>query len=159
MKPYSLQEDSSMKIPMAGEVLRGFCINEWFSGEVMVRLSPAGIQYFLDTKCFSICNRHLGKASLAIVYQDKIDSDDPIAVRCDHDEEIRGNVLIFGFNGSLKPLEDFEMEALRANLILEKKNGKCTVVLNNLNYRKNEAVEELIKVVEQESNEKQQTLR
>ena len=96
---------------------------------------------------------------MAIVYQDKIDSDDPIAVRCDHDEEIRGNVLIFGFNGSLKPLEDFEMEALRANLILEKKNGKCTVVLNNLNYRKNEAVEELIKVVEQESNEKQQTLR
>ena len=148
-----------MKIPMAGEVLRGFCINEWLSGEVMVRLSPAGIEYFLDTKSFSICNRHLGRISLAILYQDKIDGDAPISIRCDDGEEICGNVLIFGFNGTLKPLEDFEMDSLRANLVLEKKSGKCTVVLNNLVYRKNEAIKEMMKVVEQESNEKQQVIR
>ncbi len=125
----------------------------------MVRLSPAGIEYYLDTKRFSICNRYLGGSSLAIVYQDKIDSDAPIAIRCDEGEEICGNVLILGFSGSLRSLEDYEMDTIRSNLVLEKKNGNCTVVLNNLEYKKNETIDEMIKVVEQESNEKQQIVR
>ena len=146
-------------MPLAGEVLRGYCICSWAVGEAMVRLSPAGIEHFLGSRMFSICNRHIGSASLGILYLDKIGDSDPVTVRCDDGEEICGNVLIFGFNGTLKPLEDFELEAIKANLELEKNGGECTVVLNNATCRANKALEESMSMIEQTAEERHQSIR
>ncbi len=148
-----------MKIPSAGEVFRGISICDWCVGTAMAVMSPAGIERFLGSRKFSVCNRHLGQISLGIVYLDRVGDYEPVSVRCDDGEEIRGNVLIFGFNGTLKPLEDFELEAIRSNLELEKSSGICTVVLNNVAYRENKPVEAASRMIEQASYEKLQEIR
>ena len=110
-----------LKFPMLGKKLKGFALaaESGSFGEVDVEMNPDNLNSMLSGS-FSCAYRWLGFIHIAILYEIKVDTTGPVTVQgALAKDKIRGDVLIFGYNGSLlTDLDPFAIEVIRSNLEL-----------------------------------------
>lgn len=125
-----------MKLPMAGQKVNAFVVSDDNFGEVSLRMTPAGIAEHIGTKKFTIIFRYFYSLHVAICYRDEVPEGTQPTVY--GDERIKGAVLIFGYDDSLRSLNKFEIELLRSCAVMMKLGGENRLLLGNMTKKQTE---------------------
>lgn len=119
-----------MKLPLAGQKVKAFVVSDNEFGDVTLRLLPSAIEKYIGTRSFTMMHRYFYTVEVYVCYRDSVSSDATSSLY--GDEQVKGDVIIFGYDGSIKSLSDFEVSVLRSCAVMMKLEGKNRLLLSNM---------------------------
>ena len=113
----------SMRFANIGEKLKGFVMapNQGIYGVIEEPVDPAMLRSYVGYEYVSRTTRYLYVTPLTVFYADKVPAGSPDTLTgLEKDDCIRGDVVIYGQDGGIRGLTDFEIALIKGNISLEK---------------------------------------